>query len=950
MNFGKRLCRILTALVLSGSYGMATADIASDTNTLLDWAEETYPGIFTSRETTQHFPPWLFRFYPETGIYAGIHTEENNVYVLGGPWGNERPTFIDSTPNLISRADPVSITLARLNVDTTPSPRVDASDRPLPDNYTPLGKSRTLAKKSEIFLAGLGLDSNEDNVNLLKFQPGISNTPGVANQPDSTLKLPPTTLDRTWKNSPHNHAAACDIDGDGLEEIVLFWWNSGNNTINLKVIDDEEESFAESQTSVLGTVASPSLLKVACGDFSGDGTDELVIAIVNDSARMITLDFLSGSKNDFYHIDDTFRKVFNASQQSSRLGIELATGQLDYDAGQEMGVVINETWGSGRNASPGTGRSDYYIYDDRGNSFIIMSTGRVAADVENNTHNGLTASIAMGDIDGDGLDETVLAALTGSYPVACEPIHIVQFALDHAVNNFANLGAHFANVRRNDQGSGCEQGGNNGHIEHIWVNTLDIDGDQYHEIQVNGEIYEDFFHANQPWTPLMVDTGGANLVPARIPNAYIYKRSGGNNDWARVTRDNTTITVGNVTADDKDNILVFSSGRVPVATGTNSNSSFLLYDDAVTVWGFDPLTRRWGRSDLPGSGSRGHIGLLYAERLAPNQIPASGPPIVLAANMDTDSTQLKFEEGSHQVVFSEPIVHAALAAPPCYNDGSQVSGDCRTSWGSGTSAGANASLSHEISVKHHIGAKGTVSLPFIGEFGVEAEKTVGVSLKAEASLGYELTRTVTFTTGPIEDTVVATVIPYDQYTYKIVSHPVFPQLTGQDMIVSLPRTPRTMQINRQFYNNSIVGDGVRIDGNVFMHDIGNPRSYPTRSQMQAQSGRISIGPQDVGASGGNQSVAISENLAAGFTTTIGISTEKTVKATQGKFMQGFTIGSTTEASLGFSVGSQVTFTGTVGDMPPATFSLDKAYSFGMYVYKLNPPNQEQFQVINYWVE
>jgi len=97
-------------------------------------------------------------------------------------------------------------------------------------------------------------------------------------------------------------------------------------------------------------------------------------------------------------------------------------------------------------------------------------------------------------------------------------------------------------------------------------------------------------------------------------------------------------------------------------------------------------------------------------------------------------------------------------------------------------------------------------------------------------------------------------------------------------------------------------------------------------------------------------VAISESNVTGFTDTIGISYEVTVKATNGKFMQGFTIGGTREQSLGFSVGEHVTFTGTVGEMPPATFSLDKAYSFGMYVYKLNQADQQQFQVINYWVE
>jgi hypothetical protein len=38
--------------------------------------------------------------YPDTGVYAGVQKYENNVYVLGGPWGNN-PTLIAALPDLI---------------------------------------------------------------------------------------------------------------------------------------------------------------------------------------------------------------------------------------------------------------------------------------------------------------------------------------------------------------------------------------------------------------------------------------------------------------------------------------------------------------------------------------------------------------------------------------------------------------------------------------------------------------------------------------------------------------------------------------------------------------------------------------------------------------------------------------------------------------------------------
>lgn len=83
-----------------------------------------------------------------------------------------------------------------------------------------------------------------------------------------------------------------------------------------------------------------------------------------------------------------------------------------------------------------------------------------------------------------------------------------------------------------------------------------------------------------------------------------------------------------------------------------------------------------------------------------------------------------------------------------------------------------------------------MSLPIIGEIGNELEETFGVSLRTEASMAYETSKTITYTTGAMEDTVVATVVPYDQYSYEILSHPVYPDLVGTDVVISLPRGPR----------------------------------------------------------------------------------------------------------------------------------------------------------------
>jgi len=97
-NITKHPILSICSLMLLVSFSATRADTTSDTETILNWAESTYPGLFPTREATQNINPWLFRHYPETGIYAGVNLNDNGVYVLGGPW--EEATFIDTLANV----------------------------------------------------------------------------------------------------------------------------------------------------------------------------------------------------------------------------------------------------------------------------------------------------------------------------------------------------------------------------------------------------------------------------------------------------------------------------------------------------------------------------------------------------------------------------------------------------------------------------------------------------------------------------------------------------------------------------------------------------------------------------------------------------------------------------------------------------------------------------------
>lgn len=50
-------------------------------NDLFDWAEKAYPAFFPSHQANQSSPPYIYRYYPETGNYLGL--DGNSVAVLG---------------------------------------------------------------------------------------------------------------------------------------------------------------------------------------------------------------------------------------------------------------------------------------------------------------------------------------------------------------------------------------------------------------------------------------------------------------------------------------------------------------------------------------------------------------------------------------------------------------------------------------------------------------------------------------------------------------------------------------------------------------------------------------------------------------------------------------------------------------------------------------------------
>jgi len=88
---------------------MAAATAAEAANQLMNAAEAAYPQYFPSHQETQSFAPFLFRYYPQTGIYLGVVVTANSFYTLNGvyaagsPFGGlDNPTFVGLVTDFIT--------------------------------------------------------------------------------------------------------------------------------------------------------------------------------------------------------------------------------------------------------------------------------------------------------------------------------------------------------------------------------------------------------------------------------------------------------------------------------------------------------------------------------------------------------------------------------------------------------------------------------------------------------------------------------------------------------------------------------------------------------------------------------------------------------------------------------------------------------------------------------
>jgi len=377
-------------------------------------------------------------------------------------------------------------------------------------------------------------------------------------------------------------------------------------------------------------------------------------------------------------------------------------------------------------------------------------------------------------------------------------------------------------------------------------------------------------------------------------------------DFAYATGFPANVWSGDVDGDGKDELLYYDDGSLHV--------------DGLTMTG--TYGSEWSSGGGHDSGSK-----------------------ICTANVDDDSPVLAWR-GEHELLFTDPTPIAVLACPPYHTGVGQNVDGSGTTFGRSTASGVEEATSTGVSVGFSIGYE--VEDPF-GISSASFKITMEQAFDWRSSHSVEIEKSIAYTSGPGEDKVIFTAVPFDVYYYDVVSSPV-PEEVGTVMSINVPRELQTLSVSREFYNE-FNGDFPDIDETVLVHAIGDPDTYPTLADRDAlldEGGLYSIS-SPVGVGTGSITVTVSRTEGHGE----GSAYDFSVVAEAEIGVGGVTFGT----SAGFHYGWEHTVTnteatfyeGSVGDIPMSSYTPDLAYTFGLFAHPFTLGDQT-FTVVEYWVE
>lgn len=203
---------------------------------------------------------------------------------------------------------------------------------------------------------------------------------------------------------------------------------------------------------------------------------------------------------------------------------------------------------------------------------------------------------------------------------------------------------------------------------------------------------------------------------------------------------------------------------------------------------------------------------------------------IVGANTTGRSRVLEYK--SKTLSFSEPRIHALLAAPPYHGD-YNYSYDMGTSWGKSSMTGKEGENSNTVSGSVIFGFEMEFNAPIVGTKigGIDFTTKLTSANTSAFSQGQTLTKSNTFTTW-YEDAVVLTAIPYETFTYTIQKSYNEDEV-GSDIVIAIPKAAQTLMITLNDFEELTAADPKTPNmRSLFKHTVGKPFTYPSvKSQI-----------------------------------------------------------------------------------------------------------------------